>query len=204
MRVSVTLLDSFLYWKYGEFFTEDAERKSYNELVSRIKGERTPQTEAMVRSIAFHKICEKPALYVDGAVFECDGWVFDWKSTQEFIEKLPEDRVTEVKMVEEVRGHTLVGKADYLRGVCAGDYKLSKKVTPDKYADSIQWKAYCLLSGVKKFTYHVAQPRENRKTGVVSLHDAKEFTYYPTHATDHQVLSTIDEFAEFAEAIKCP
>ena len=85
MRVSVTLLDSYRYWKHGEFFTEEQERKSYEELVGRIRGEPFVRNEAMERGVAWHSVCETPAEYRQGPVYRCDGFDFDIDSADEIL-----------------------------------------------------------------------------------------------------------------------
>lgn len=199
MRISVTLLDSFRYWRTEEFYTEEAEEQSYLELCARIRGEPPPQSEDMLRSIAFHKICEDPDEYKEGALYRCDGWEFDGISTGQFLLELPRDRVTEVKIEQEIAAHTLVGKADYMDGVWAGDQKLTKKVTPDKYGDSIQWMAYLMLADLEAFRYHCAQPRMYK--GVVHLKDYAMFPFYRSKNTDERVIRLVEEFGDFAKPI---
>ncbi len=200
MRVSVTLLDSYRYWQHGDFFTEDAEAKAYDELVRRIQGERLPRTEDMERGIAWHAIAEQPAKYYEGNVYRCDGFDFDVDAANAVLIDLPPDRVCEVKMVEDICGVTLVGVADYMHGLTAGDLKLTRKVTPDKYADSLQWRAYLMMMRGASFRYHVAQPRVNRE-GVITLADYKTFPFYRTAETDDDVRRAVLEFAEFAAAV---
>lgn len=199
-RTAVTLLDSYRYYRDAEFYTEESEQRALDELVMRIRGERIPPTDVMLRGIAWHKVCEEPREHYDPDrdVYEADGFVFDAVTAGIILMDLPSDRVCEVKMTLEVGPLLLSGIADYIDGNIGGDYKLTKKVEPDKYADSCQWKAYLRMIDGKMFRYHVAQPRENRKTGVITLNDYKTFTFYRTPETDAQLERLCYDFWEFA------
>ena len=201
MRVSVTLLDSFRYWKQNEFWTEEAEQKALEELIARIRGEKLPQTDAMLRGIAWHKIAEDPHKYYDPSqdVYGCEGWTFNAADAGVILMDLPAERVCEVKMEIDVGPVQLVGIADYIDGCNAGDLKLSKKVEPDKYGESLQWMAYLRMMDGKGFRYHVAQPRTDRKTGAIKLADYKAFPFYRSPHTDAKVEEWCHEFYTFAQ-----
>jgi hypothetical protein len=199
VRTAVTLLDSFRYYRDAEFYTSEAEDRSLAELILRIRGERTPQTDVMLRGIAWHDVCEHPDETYDANTdtYASQGYEFEAASAGAILMDLPPDRVCEVKMVETIGPLQVSGIADYLDGVVGGDMKLSKKVEPDKYFESVQWKAYCHLADLEMFRYHVAQPRERK--GIVSLHDYKVFTFYRDEKTDRDVEELCEHFYEFAQ-----
>jgi hypothetical protein len=200
-RTSVTLLDSYRYYRDAEFHTEESEQRALDELILRIHGERIPPNEAMMRGTAWHKVLEEPHEHydADNDLYVADGFAFDAVTTGVILMDLPSGRVPEVKMTLEVGPLLLVGIADYLDGTIGGDFKLTKKVEPDKYKDSCQWKAYLRMMDGRLFRYHVAQPRANRKTGVITLHDYKTFTFYRTPETDIQLERLCYDFWAFAQ-----
>jgi hypothetical protein len=175
VRTAVTLLDSFRYYRDAEFYTSEAEDRSLAELIMRIRGERTPQTDVMLRGIAWHDVCEHPDETYDANTdtYASQGYEFEAASAGAILMDLPPDRVCEVKMVETIGPLQVSGIADYLDGVVGGDMKLSKKVEPD------------------------AQPRERK--GIVSLHDYKVFTFYRDEKTDRDVEELCEHFYEFAQ-----
>ena len=199
MRAAVTLLDAFRYYRDSEFHTDETEERSLAELIMRIRGERTPQTDAMLRGIAWHDVCERPTeRYMQSTdTYVSGGYEFEAASAGVILMDLPADRVCEVKMVEDIGPITVSGIADYLDGVVGGDMKLTKKVEPDKFHDSIQWKAYCRIADLEMFRYHVAQPRE--RNDIVTLHDYKVFTFYRSEKTDRDVEEICEHFYEFAQ-----
>ncbi len=203
VRLSVTLLDSFRYWREQEYFTEEAELRSYDELVARIMGERPEPNEAMLRGTAFHDIMEHPRerYHADRDTYESDGFIFDTEAVNQILLSLPPDRVCEVKMEQQIGDVTLVGIADYMYGCEAGDYKLPKKVHVDKYAESIQWMAYLMMMDGEAFKYHAAAPWSRRGSDVIYLRDYSVFPFYRAKETDQRVIKLVEQFVEFATPI---
>lgn len=73
----------------------------------------------------------------------------------------------------------LTGHADYLLGLDLLDLKTSKKpIPPDRHADSMQWRAYCVIFGAKRVTYRHVQLDED-DDGVVWAKSVDDVVMYP-------------------------
>ena len=204
MRVSVTLLDAYRYWRDSTFYTEESEQQSLDELIMRIRGEKPPQTDKMLRGIAFHEVMEHPHECYDDQIdaYESDGWIFSGPEIGMILMALPDHRVCEVKLEQDIGPVTLVGITDYMDGMDQGELKLTSKSAaswPDYFGDSFQWRAYLKMGDCSRMTYHVARPLTNRKTGLIKPVDYTTFTLYRTQDTDIAVERLVHEFYEFAQ-----
>lgn len=147
IRLSVTDLESFRYWKADEDASAEA-------LVARLK-HAEPPTPQMAAGKAFAKLFEnaKP-----GELFsaEADGWSFDFSRVDA---ELPQAAHREVKGELEIATPSgpvvLVGKVDGFDGLTVRDQKLTEKWDAERYTDSLQWRAYLLMFGARAFTYDV-------------------------------------------------
>jgi hypothetical protein len=146
IRLSVTDLDSYLYWKA----TEDM---GLAELLSRLLREEPP-TPAMQAGRAFHTVLENAGT---GSllVTEADGFTFTFAIEQEIA--LPSVRELKAECLLETPAGpvTLVGKVDALNGLTVHDYKLTERFDAERYADSYQWRSYLTMFGARQFVYDV-------------------------------------------------
>lgn len=154
IRLSVTDLDSYLYWR-------DSEDMTFEQLLTRLRGQEPPNAN-MLAGRAFHSMLEKAGedeLYC--AVQDGFEFVFDL------------DSVISVPPIRELKGEvvinthvgpvTLVGKVDTLNGLRVSDYKLTERFDAECYADSYQWRCYLEMFGATEFIYEVFQYRWDLK-----------------------------------------
>jgi len=60
----------------------------------------------------------------------------------------------------------VTGHADWLLGLDMLELKTSvKPIAPDKYIDSVQWRAYVLIFGIERVTYRQVQLEESKTDG---------------------------------------
>jgi hypothetical protein len=147
IRLSVTDLDSYLYWKSSE----DME---FATLLMRLRGEEPPGAN-MLAGRAFHKLLENAS---DGGEFfaaEQDGIRFDFAIEEDIV--LPQIRELKAEHVFQTPSGpvTLVGKVDGLHGTTITDWKLTERFDAERYADSYQWRSYLFMFGAKRFVYDV-------------------------------------------------
>lgn len=145
IRLSVTDLDSYLYWRDSEM--------ELDEFLMRLRGQEEP-TEAMLASRAFHKALETAT---DGELFAAKFGDF------KFVFAIDEDIA--LPQIRELKGEklfqtpsgpvTLVGKVDGLQGLTVNDYKLTERFEAERYADSYQWRSYLTMFGATKFVYDI-------------------------------------------------
>lgn len=188
IRLSVTDLDSFLYWKGSE----DME---FEELLIRLRGEE-PTTDAMSRGRAFHSLFEH-STESDLAAVVIDGWDFQFEL----------DVAIDLPPIRELKGEvvlstaagpvTLVGKVDGMAGVTVTDYKLTERFDIERYTDSYQWRSYLTMFKAQRFIYDVFVYREDRRDPrklIVYDHHRLPFYAYPNMAVD--VERTVGELAD--------
>lgn len=148
MRLSVTDLDSYLYWKASEDMTLD-------QFVNRLRGLEAPGPN-MLAGRAFHSLLETAGIGTMDTV-ERDGWTFKFELDAELpvpvVRELKGERVLNI----DGRRVTLVGKVDALDGTVVRDYKLTERFDAERYADSYQWRAYLSMFHAKTFIYDVFQ-----------------------------------------------
>lgn len=169
MRLSVTMLDQYLYWKSAEDMT-------LAELLVRLRGgEVTPAMEA---GRAFHSVLET-ATFCELETVERDGWTFDFDLEAE----LPVPAIRELKaerIIQTPAGMvTLVGKVDAIHGRTVRDYKLTERFDAERYADSYQWRAYLSMFHATEFIYDVFTCRygDDQRVTVNDYHQLRFFTY---------------------------
>lgn len=147
IRLSVTDLDSMLYWR-------DSEDMDFEALLTRLRGQEPPGAN-MLAGRAFHKLLENATAGCEWFASEQDGIRFDFAIDEEIA--LPQ--ICELKaehLFQTPSGPvTLVGKVDGLQGITVHDYKLTERFDAERYADSYQWRSYLLMFGVPRFVYDV-------------------------------------------------
>lgn len=206
MKIDVTLLESYRYWRNEQFYTQESERKATDELIARIRGERTPLSIPALRGIAFAKVIEEPEKYFDprSNTYYEDGFRFDAISVANFQLLIPENAMREIWLPRVyIDDHYLVGRADIATGNTLGDAKLITKSLNDKkydsYEKSIQWKAYLMMADMDEFKFYVAHGKERRKDDVIIIDQPHILTFYRTKETDNEVIYLAKDFARFAE-----
>jgi hypothetical protein len=196
MRLSVTHLDSFQYWRGQESLTLD-------HLLTELRGEVAP-TPAMLASRAFHKVLEDvPAGLLDGRVIK-DGYVFDFSglkdgvATFDGVVTLPNCR--ELKVEREIATPSgpvvLAGKVDALTGLTVSDWKLTERVDMEKYADSWQWRAYLWMLEAERFEYHAFLAKYSAKDpNVVAIAGYEVFPLYTYASIGADVTQVVGDLA---------
>lgn len=147
LRISATDLDAIRYWR-GQ---EDA---ALPDLLAQLRRE-APPTPAMERGSAFHHALEvaQPGDLEQVAVGE---YLFDLSAVSGNLSLPPirEVKSTREYQVEDVTV-TLVGKADAIHGRTGYDHKLTKRMDPERYLQSYQWRVYLEVFDLDRFQWNV-------------------------------------------------
>ena len=205
MKIAVTLLDSYRYWRETEYHDAEREKQSLDEIIARIQGRPTPKSEPMLKGIAFANVLEHPSQFYDEASgnYLCDGFEFDGPSITEFRLTMPDDALKEVWMPRyEYNGNYLVGRADLMWDNIIADNKLiTKKLNAmkyDSYEASIQWQAELLMADCQEFKYFVGQGKSRKSDDVIVVSDFQTLTFYRSQETDDRVRQLMNDFGVFA------
>lgn len=171
IRLSVTDLESYRYWKANEDSTLD-------QLLVRLRHQE-PTTPQMAAGHAFAKVFEEAPQSGVLLVEQREGWTFDFT---------PLDDEMELPPVRELKGEmqldtpsglvTVVGKVDSLQGTKVRDQKLTERWEAEKYVDSLQWRTYLAMFQAQSFTYDVFQGRyEGRYITITDYHPMTFYAY---------------------------
>lgn len=174
ITVRATTVESFRLYS-----DPDVDFISADEMDARLLGKSSESSAAARLGTDFHAAVA--GTYVGATLF-------DQKSVQKARRGL--DGVP-----SEVHGSTLIdvhgtpvlltGHADYLLGLDLLDLKTSAKpIPPDRHADSLQWRCYCIIFGAKRITYRHVQLDEN-EDGIVyakSIDDVQMYHYPDLHS----------------------
>mgnify|MGYP000922467020 CR=1 FL=1 len=162
IRLSVTDLDSYLYWK-------DSEDMDLEALLKRLRGEEPP-TPAMMAGRAFHKLFEESE---PGDLRAASVDDFDFVFALDCEIAIPEVRELkgEIALATPSGPVTLVGKVDALHGMTVHDFKLTERFDAERYADSYQWRSYLTMFNASTFVYDV----------FVGRYDDERVTVYDYH-----------------------
>lgn len=186
MRISVSDLESFRYWKANEDL-------GLGFLITRLRHE-DPPTPAMEAGRAFAKMFERArAGNVDEVTV--DGWTFDFSALNQTI-ALPEVRELKAEEVFQTPSGpvTLVGMVDSLDGTTVRDQKLTERWDAERYLDSLQWRAYLVMFKAQRFVYDVFQGRYDDKRVTIYGYEAMPFFAYPKMRADVQ--QAVEELAD--------
>ena len=146
IRLSVSDLESFRYWKASEAMEME-------DLLLRLR-KQEPQTPQMQAGKALAKLFEHAEYgLVDN--FNVDGWAFHFNLEGEF--RLPPVRELKAEgMFLTPSGPvTLVGQVDGLDGRTIHDQKLTERFDAERYTDSLQWRAYLTMFEADRFIYDI-------------------------------------------------
>lgn len=199
IRLRVSDLDQWV--RYVEPAMEQFEISTEEFL--RMMRREEPPTDDMLAGSALHSLLEHAK---EGDEFDClvgverDGFRFRFEG--DFTLPLPIEREPEVmeRVFETLSGPVL------LRGRIDGreadetitDYKLSSSFDAERYAGSLQWRAYLLMTGARRFKYVVFQSkRTEHDVWVYEMHQLVFWRYPEMEADVHR---RVGELAEFVAA----
>jgi hypothetical protein len=218
VRISATLLDSFLFYLGAESSHDDEKASAQEcycadcaegELIRHIKGEFSP-TPAILLGRAYHSIVEKPQRSLSG-FYEADGFRFEDAAVETLLQRIPlgifEVKTTRELLVPRAGVVTLVAKCDHISGASISDFKATLKAfDSEKYLASVQWRVYLFLFQASKFTYHVACLREERdhdyqqQVPRYALRSLESMNVYPYPDLERDVRELLKEFCGYVKA----
>jgi len=158
-RLSITTIDWWLSWEEATLY----------ELQGKLT-HRQPQTEAMLRGIAFHEALAHLSSLCEGADYtttdsiDSRGFTFDFNGVEIQIESVSpyqtelkiERRIDSSLLDTEIGSEiTLVGKVDRIDGSTVEDHKTTSHFDAERLLASWQWRFYLWLTGADVFRWHV-------------------------------------------------
>lgn len=175
IRLSVTDLDNYIYWR-------GSEDQDLNDLLIRLRGEEPPGPN-MLASRAFHKMLEQSQ---GGELYKATAGEYDFVFAIDEDIALPQLRELKAEKVLDTPSGpvTLVGKVDGLHGLTITDWKLTERFEAERYADSYQWRSYLSMFNADRFVYDVFVCRYDGPHVYIYDYHRLPFYAYPGMADD--------------------
>ena len=181
LRLSATLLESSRLYFAGVI--------SQESLIESITGkvEETPQ---MALGTAVHQVCEDPDAYMemwdDAHVYHSNGFVFDAqlvdKSVADIWAQCPIMEVpsSDLTLQTDYGPVRISCRADATAGLDVWELKTTQRVpSPERYLNSMQWRAYVLAYGATSVTYRIVQLKHLKEPDVWTITNSETMTQYP-------------------------
>lgn len=189
MRLSVTDIDQYRYWRESDYMTLD-------ELLSRLRRE-SPPTEQMALGTAFHKALEL-ASEGEASTLESDGFTFKIASSLEIALTAIREIKAAVPFVVDGTEITLVGKVDAWEGLRIEDHKTTfDSFDPEKYINTYQWRFYLRMFDCSEFRWNVWRLKEAR-SGAIEVVNLDRFSVFRYPELEADCDAALREFVEFA------
>jgi hypothetical protein len=170
LRLSVTALDSFQWFKHSEQEPED--------LMRRLRGEEPPSPE-MARGRALHTALET-AVPGEFVALEADGFAFNVLGSVAL--ELPDFREVKAEYPIKIDNGltvTLVGKVDAFQGRTIYDHKGTSRFEAEYLLDTFQWRYYLEIFGADTFQFNVFVLKQIGLTeyDVTDFHKLRSYRY---------------------------
>lgn len=187
LRLSVTHLESLRYFKNAEDATLD-------KLLADLAGV-GDATRKMLAGKVMAKFWENATEgEMDAATV--DGWRINFNLDAE----IPVPPVREMKIEYPMQTPSgpvvLVGKVDGFEGVTVRDQKLTERFDVEKYLDSLQWRAYLVILGARKFVYDVFVGDMDEHEDVITVSEYHPVPLYTYPGIEKDVQASVNELAE--------
>jgi len=189
VRLRVSDLD-----QYQRFIAPEREEfeVSLDDFLAYMRREGT-ETPVMRAGTAFHAIMEFAQAGEEVRALECEGFRFEFADDLPAV-ALPGGR--EEPIEAEYAGVLLRGRVD---GIGLGeitDYKLTfGPFDAERYAGSLQWRAYLDMTGAKRFRYLVFCAKLD--DDAVFVHDVHELVFWSYPEMHDEVAGVVAELAAF-------
>ena len=199
MRISVSDIDSFQYWKTHDWMSE-------TDLSERLHRLGEPPNAILVGR-ALHEVMENaPELDLSGMVLESEsGLIFDFSDVNLILTDGPKEvSTTRIYQLGDYDVE-LSGRVDAIDYDTVIDYKTTSKaldIEKSGYYTSFQWRAYLDMMSMHRFLYVVLEINKRKSKGNVykfrTVHDDVDFYSYERLSED--VRNRIREFVAYVKA----
>ncbi|MDG2407317.1 MAG: hypothetical protein P8M25_20975 [Paracoccaceae bacterium] len=177
------------------------------DLIESIAGEFV-ESEPMRLGSAFHAVFEDPDEYLDmwddAHVYHCDGFTFDAqlvdKSVADIWAQCPIMEVPSTDTIlQTVYGPVRISaRADAIAGLNAYELKTTQRYPkPERYLDSMQWRAYVLAYGATSVTYRIVQLKHLKEPDIWTISNYETMTQYPYPQITQDVTYAATRLIEF-------
>lgn len=188
LRISVTDLETLRYFKQRE----DAPLSDLLASLAHV----SPPTRKMAAGKVMAKFWEHAS---EGAIDSAtvDGWTVNFNLDAEVPVPPVREMKIEYPMITPSGPVVLVGKVDGFEGVTVRDQKLTEKLDVEqKYLDSLQWRAYLMMLGARKFVYDVFVGDIDEHEDVITVSEYHPVTFYTYPEIEKDVQRAVNELAE--------
>lgn len=197
LKLRASDLDSWVRFVEGD----DERSPSQTEFIADLL-RLTPPNENMLAGTAFHDVLEHARIgeigrREDGAYPMAKGFTFDFEQG-DFVVTLPPKREGFIEKAYQTSvGPVLLrGRFDGRDRFTITDYKLTfSAFDAERYATSLQWKAYLDMTGASRFQYEVFTA--SIRDGHITLKEQHGLTFWRYLEMEEDVRRRVDEMASF-------
>lgn len=196
IRLRVTDLDAWVGYVEPE---RDEFEVSTEQFLAHMRRQ-APETEAMRIGRAFHRLLER-AQPGDEIDTDCTGVAVDgfrFFCGPDLVLEVPQIREQATELVYSTPSGLVLlrGQVDGREGLEVTDYKLTLGTfDAERYADSLQWRAYLDMTGAKRFRYVVFGAKAQGPN--VWLHEVHELAFWSYPDMHGDVRGRVGELAAF-------
>lgn len=191
LRLSATTLEAYRKWLENE-------EASVEDMLAYLNKTIEP-TLAMQAGSAFHKVLET-ANNKELNTVEMDGFIFNFNIENEInIPKIREFKFTNSAKIEGV-DVTFVGVVDAMDSTTVYDHKLTGRINPEFYENSMQWKCYLSWLNLPKFTYNLfekAYQPVSEPQNVINIQDVLQVSFYRYDGMGDEIRELARDFIHF-------
>lgn len=181
LRLNVSSLENLRYYLL-------LENRSLDELKDQLRGKWDPDPETKRKVESGHALAKFLQYATPGELTRADseGWRFVFAIDDEISLPIAREVKCEKTFETPTGPVTLVGKCDGLDGTSLSDDKLTERPDPEKYVDSLQWRAYLTMFIAHRFVYRLWQASYAENVVTIRACEEVSFYRYPGMADDVQ------------------
>jgi hypothetical protein len=198
-RISVSQIGSYLAYLNGHI--------SLDKFVDGIK-HKTPPSIKMRAGTIFHCAIQDIPCEQDERIIFTDEDIQEAKLKVDYRSEIFEYKIRK-KFPTEYGEIFVTGVADQIVGNVVHEFKTTYSAfSYERYAESIQWMAYCNLFGVEEVRYQVwqiSEPDEDcalEKIKPLKVKSYNEFSLYANRCTDNKFLEAVHGFAQLINILR--
>ncbi len=185
MRISATTLEGFRLWREGVKPTAD--------LIAQIQGQFTP-TPRILLGRAYGRVLERPDEHRTPLGYECDGFRFEADAIDPALARIDRRGFFEVKATKKYGPHTVVSRADHVRGSVLSEFKTRVGAYHQaRYVESYQWRYMAEMFEPSAIRYLICRLSE----APFALDAIEEFSLQPYPRLHDDCCQLLDAFVVF-------
>lgn len=205
--ISPSRLDNYLQFMTGKLYDlPNAPDYTIDAFIDSLLQIRKPSSMRKANAGTFgHSMLESLVYtdYVEGYWFDGINYcISEWIINIDCDIEVPVPIIRESPVTAVIAGCPIKGTVDAIDGYCVYDHKFTGQVDIEKYMESMQWKAYLLMTGRMKFVYNLFTVKVDDTENIMTIRDYTPLILWGYPGMREEVEQTIIEYRELLLSIK--